>query len=491
MTKEIETEKEAPLIRKNIWDFLSLALVVFFPIAFLYFRNFTLVSPKEVLITFLVFFSGGFFILVAARLFTQRISKIAILLCVIMLAIMLFEPIETRLVRYFPFVYYWHLIYIFITLIVLLGVFIFKRVENQAISKINQGVAVIFGILVLTNIIMAIPQLIVEVQKKDVINDQVLVSQTATSTQENVYLFIFDEYGGQDGLLRYAEYDNSSFYDGLENLDFNVSPHSRNYTIGSNIEVANLLNLSLSLTSQNYTLSARNEILKSPALFTLFKQNGYSINVIDDQSFISPDPEKIDRLVVVQSNLSKVESFILATLRNTVFYPFFAAKENDRPKEIVTLFDEIKKSTDIQDKNLLTVGYFMFPHKPWVFDENGNELSISERENWRNPKIYLGQLKFVSSQILEVVKDIIRKDPNCIIVIQSDHGYRLPMHLESFLDKPIKDRELESDFQRNILNAVYFKGKELDINNLSGLNTLIKVINAHFSIAIPFVDSGK
>lgn len=485
------TDREKPVVSKILWDFLSLALVVFFPMAFLYFRNLTLVNPKEVLITFIIFFSGGFFILVGARLFTKRISKVAFLLNISMLAIMLFEPIETRIIRYFPFIYYWHLIYIFITLIFLLGVFVFIRVDHQSISSINKGSALIFGVLILTNVIMAAPEIIVELQKKDVINNQVVVSQNAMSNGENIYLLIFDEYGGQDGLLRYAGYDNSSFYDELENLGFNVSPHSRNYTTSTNIEVTNLLNLSLSLTSKNYTLSARNEILKSPALFKLAKQNGYFINVIDDQSFISPDPENVDRLVVVQSNLSKVESFLLVTLKNTVFYPFFAAKENDRPKEIETLFDEIIKSTDIQDTNLLTVGYFMFPHKPWVFDENGNEISISERENWRNPEIYLGQLRFVSAQILEVVEEIIRKDPNSIIIIQADHGYRLPMHLESFLDKTIEDRELESDFQRNILNVLYYKGKKLDIDNLSGLNTLIKVINAHFSIEIPFVESEK
>jgi len=491
MDRKKSTEKEKTADGKIVWDFLSLALVVFFPMAFLYFRNLTLVNPKDVAVTFLIFFLCGFIVLVAARLFTKRISKVAFLLNVSMLAIMLFEPIETRMARFFPFIYYWHLIYIFASLIVLLGVFVFMRVDHQSVNNINKGIAVIFGILILTNFIIAIPQIIVELQKKDVNHNQVDISQNAINNGENVYLFIFDEYGGQDGLLRYAGYDNSSFYDELQNLGFNVSPHSRNYTIGTNIEIPNLLNLSLSLTSQNYTLSARNEILKSPALFRLFKQNGYSINVIDDQSFISPDPENIDRIVTVQSNLSKVESFLLVTLKNTVFYPFFTAKENDRPKEIEMLFDEIEKSADLQDTNLLTVGYFMFPHKPWVFDEYGNEISISERENWRNPEIYLGQLRFVSSQILEIAGEIIKKDPNCIIIIQSDHGYRLPMHLESFLNETIEDRALESNFQRNILNVVYYKGEELDIEDLSGLNTLIKVINTHFSIEIPFVESAN
>ena len=491
MDKIVETEKEKILIRNNIWDFSSLALVVFFPIAFLYFRNLTLVNPKEVLVTFLIFFSGGFFILLISRLFTERISKVAFLLNVCMLAIMLFGPIETRLVRYLPFVFYWHLVYIFITLIVLLGLFVFMKLDDQTTGKINQVIAAIFGFLIFINFSMAVPNLIKEVRKSKISNTPVLVEESKTASSENVYVLIFDEYSGLDALQRYTGYDNSSFYEQLVRLGFNVSPHSRNYTTNTNIEITNVLNLSMALNNQNYSISARNELLKEPALFSLFKQHDYFVNVIDDQTMIPVDAKGIDRLYVGQSSLAKAETFQLVMLKHSVFYPFFTAKEGERAQEIKALFEEIVNSSTLQDQKLLTVGYFMFPHLPWVVDENGNQISSTERDNWKNPNAYLGQLKYVSSRIIEVVEGIIQKDPDAIIVLLSDHAYRLPAHLERLYGQKVEDGALEYDFQRNILNAVYFKGQKLDIEGLSGVNTLIKVINTQFSTEIPFVEPGN
>ncbi len=476
--------------RKHLIAIATIAIVVLFPIAHLYFRNLTLVNPTEVLITALLFFALGLAIFGATWLLLGSSSKAAILTSISMLSIMLFRPIENRLTAFIPILYYWHIVYLLLSMLILVAIVLHLKVKNELAQTFVRVIAAIFGVLVLTNVIMATPKIITELSKEKVNQSMAIEPQSTISSGDNVYLLIFDEYGGYDGLLRYANFDNSSFYEELENMGFSVAPYSRSDTISTNIEIPNLLNLSQSLTNDNYRLAARTEILEHPRLLSLFKQNDYFVNVIDDQKFLAPSEDLVDQIFIAQDDLAKVETFQLVTIKRSVFYPFFTAKEHDRADEIDMLFDELGKAADIQDSHVLTVSYMMTPHKPWVFDQNGNQISISERENWRNPNIYIGQLQYTSSRILETVKKIIRKDPNAIIVILSDHGYRLPMHLEAFLDEEFDNRALEADYQRNILNAVYYQGKEFEIGDLSGLNTLIKVVNTHFSMSIPFVGAG-
>ncbi len=386
-------------------------------------------------------------IAIIAHLLLGNISKAMLISSFSMLLIMMFQPIEARLVRFISFVYYWHLVYIFFTLLILMTIFVFKRLNNDVIGQINKVIAAVFGLLILTNVIMAVPKIFEEVQKSKISNIPVLVEESKTDRSENVYVLIFDEYSGQDALLRYTGYDNSPFYEELVGLGFNVSPHSRNYTTNTNIEITNLLNLSLALNNENYSISARNELLKEPALFSLFKQHDYFVKLIDDQTMIPIDVKGIDKIYVGQSNLAKAETFQLVMLKHSAFYPYFTAKEGERAQEIKALFYEIVNSSNLQDQKLVTVGYFMFPHLPWVVDENGNQISPTERDNWKNPNAYLGQLKYVSSRILEVVEGIIQKDPDAIIVLLSDHAYRLPAHLERLYGQKVENGPLEYDFK--------------------------------------------
>jgi len=474
----------------NAWALAAFTLVVFFPVVHLFFRNLTLVNPGEVLITAVLFLALGLAFFAATWLLLGNSSKAAILTSVCMLSIMLFRPIENRLTAVIPILHYWHIVYLMLSMLILAAIVLHLKVKNELAQTFTKVITTIFGVLILTNIIMAAPKIITELSKEKVNQPMAIEPQSTMSSGDNVYLLIFDEYGGYDGLLRYANFDNSSFYENLEDLGFSVAPYSRSDTISTNIEIPNLLNLSQSLTYENYKLAARTEILEHPNLLSLFKQNDYFINVIDDQNFLAPSEELIDQIFIPQDDLAKVETFQLVTIKRSLFYPFFTAKEHDRADEIEILFDELGKAAELQDSHVLTVSYMMTPHKPWVFDQNGNQISVSERENWRNPNIYIGQLQYTSSRILETVGGIIQKDPNAIIVILSDHGYRLPMHLEAFLGEEIEDQALETDHQRNILNAVYYQGKEFEIGDLSGLNTLIKVVNTHFSMSIPLVGAG-
>lgn len=49
----------------------------------------------------------------------------------------------------------------------------------------------------------------------------------------------------------------------------------------------------------------------------------------------------------------------------------------------------------------------------------------------------------------------------------------------------------ENYYQTNILNAIYFKGELIDIDGLSGVNTMITTVNKLFEMSLPLVDKAE
>lgn len=177
--------------------------------------------------------------------------------------------------------------------------------------------------------------------------------------------------------------------------------------------------------------------------------------------------------------VSTYGTFTSYIIRNTAFYPFYGVEDQKKEiSKVIGMFDYAMTSSKMAESGLFTIGYFSFPHVPYIVDENGHQTSASDRENLRDPVPYCKQHRYASKKIMELVKEILKNDPDSVIILHSDHGFRLPEHLRYWYDITDKyDIEEESPYMRNILNAVYFKGDPIEIEGLSGVNTLRVVLN--------------
>jgi hypothetical protein len=474
--------------KQLIYTLITLTLVVLFPILVVFLRNTAYVTLKEVLSTFLVFLGHAVFLLLIYRVLLRDWSKAALLVILTSLAFILFEPVTSKISTLIPMLNYWHHVYLLLTFLVLVSIWIRKKWDAETSAKILKIIGAIFAILVIINLSLSAPVFSQAFRSMKPISREESTIEQFSGNKVNVYLFIFDEYAGQDGLLRFTGHDNTPFYEKLQDIGFNVAPQSYNQTFVTNIEIPNLLNLSQIVAKGTESKERKNQALQSPFLFSLFKKNGYSVTVIDDQKFIPTQADYVDKFVLSQK---RYEEFQLTMLKNSIYYPFFIQKEQSRPQEIKELLEIMKNSGKPSGHQALTVGYFLFPHMPWVLDENGYPTNYTEWENWKNSDAYLGQLKFVSGKIIEAVEKIIEKDPECIMVLLSDHGYRQPGFLKWKFNQTIENQEVEFEYMKNILNAVYFGGKHLDIEGLSGVNTLIKTLNEQFQLSLPIVEAGE
>lgn len=93
-----------------------------------------------------------------------------------------------------------------------------------------------------------------------------------------------------------------------------------------------------------------------------------------------------------------------------------------------------------------------------------------------NEQIYLNQLKYVNKVIGNFIDLIRKKDPGAVVLIQSDHGCRLVLQRNTYLGqrKPTKE---EIEYMKSVLNILYYKGEKVNIEGLSGYETLNLVVN--------------
>ena len=88
------------------------------------------------------------------------------------------------------------------------------------------------------------------------------------------------------------------------------------------------------------------------------------------------------------------------------------------------VFNEIPSLDEKYSSPMFVFSHIMLPHHPYIFQSDGTLISDTEYFELQNETAYLSQLQFTNSKVLDVVKKLLAKDTQPIIVVQSDHGFR-------------------------------------------------------------------
>lgn len=493
------TEPVTKTLAKNVvlFSFMSLIssfLVACFPLVYFTNRNLEWINTHDffqalggVALHWLVVFLVNFLIM-------RNFNLASLTTVFIILPLSLFKSGFGYISRMVPAFQYWHAMMLTITFYVLLIFLIKKYVKPDVSKKLSLIAGAIFLMLILINaspfIFQKNREEIKADQKNDLPNQELNVTDRVAGKLPNIYLYIFDEYAGYDGLLRYTGFDNQEFYDKLSNLGFKTSKHSLSYSTSSKTEITNLLNLSIG--AMKYTEQEKDNAMKDPFLLKLLKELGYEFNLINDQSFISTPKTYFKHQFVPQGYFQQDENLLSLLIEKSVYYPFRTTTSDPRLLEVNEMFAYATEASTIQQSGLFTFGYLMFPHQPWVVDENGKLLDEKDHDNFEDTDIYLGQLKYSNRMILKLAQEIIENDPESCILLLSDHGYRHPSRLQKYRDIPIEDPALEYLYMRNTLNAVYIKGEAVDFEDYSGINTLRLALDRLFSLGLGMIEEpGK
>jgi len=293
-----------------------------------------------------------------------------------------------------------------------------------------------------------------------------------TEDLPDIYYIILDKYARQDVLKEEFDFDNSEFINYLSDKGFYVASQSTsNYPItpfslasSLNMEYVNYLSDEVGKDSINW--GPLYYMMKDHKVGQFLKSRGYTYIHFETGWY----PTGRNKYADINIGYRSMPEFSRMLYNNTILMPISLLTYCVEHKErILYKFDELAKIPEIKEPTFV-FAHMLLPHQPYVFDKDGNFVSMAEaRVKGRNPS-YIDQLKFTNKKTQELINIILSKSEiPPIIILQSDEG-PYPEELEESFKKieNFKWEEASDSFLKqkmSILNAFYLPG--LDKSELS------------------------
>lgn len=471
------------------WGFalVTVLAVSIFPVAFLFSRNANEVNFSDVVPALLFFGCVGIIFLLIFGLMFRSADKAAITAVLFALLFVNFTHIETIILFLSPKLKYWHTVSIILLIGLHVVYLIWRFVPNRIAKDISHIVTIVFGVLIIINIVASVPQLVNKIQAEQRLTHESEETRTealSNSENPNIYVFIFDEYANFTQMEQGYSYDNAPLRDFFAENNFNVSYDSHNESIYTATILTNFVNLDYVVTN-NDSESDREVVRRQGALFSLMRGYGYDVQILEAGTFFTMESPARTR-VVDSAMTSGGENFYDICMEMTVFYPFHSsdhAESVDGIHNVVEYVCEMEKP----QSNTFTLTYLLFPHVPFLVDEDGNHIPTGQSLNMRDDKYYLGQYIYATKLMIQMLESVLSKDPGAVIMVCSDHGIRATTDPELFLEG-----KFSYELTSNPLMAVYFQGKPLpEIENQSGINTMRIILNSLLDADLDILEVPK
>jgi len=320
------------------------------------------------------------------------------------------------------------------------------------------------------------------------------IFQSSESSQKpDVYFLLFDGYSGDITLKNDYGYDNSEFYEKLEERGFFIQKESLSNYPNTEFSITSIMNmnyldfLTKLQSEESKDMRLAQQLLKDNKVMQVFHANGYEIysfhgnraalSDIITKNFCKNDldlnPQLINTLVRLYIPISIVRTEI------------FQAQHYEKVTCILDTMIDFEKKTD---KPIYMHMHVRFPHQPLIFDSEGNKINEPIAPNRFDSELkdaFLQQLIFANKKIIEIVDSIKQKNPDAVIILMSDHGGRFGL---SWIDPS------EMDYFRafNNLNALYFPGKESHFPmDVSTVNVFRIFFNLYFEADYEILDEKQ
>lgn len=450
----------------NVFSLCAVLLISAFPVLFLYLNNADEAEFAEVLTPLLGFIGVGGVLFFIALALTRSCGKATMIAGLFSLAFSNFVALEYALKLLFPSLRYWHTVTIVGVILLHIAYLIYRFVPRELSEDVAKILCLVFGVLIGINLITGLPKAIARAQALKATRTS-MVTTTAekeTTGKPNIYLIIFDEYSNFPQMQTYYNYDNRVLRDFLEKNNFNVSETSVNESIGTTTVLTNLINLDYLV--DNTTPAGEKETLrKNASLFSILREYGYELQVADVYNFFGQG-SVANQVVTAGAATLNGESLSDLLLRRTVLYPFFQTSASQSMAPIMEMVNYVCDPSVRPASDTFTLVYLSFPHQPFLVDENGAPIPPAHSADWEDDQYYLGQYKYATKLMIQMADSILTNNPDSIIMLQSDHGARSG-DIPRF---PLR-------VMHNPFNVVYYRNLPLDIEGLSSVNTLRKILN--------------
>ena len=244
----------------------------------------------------------------------------------------------------------------------------------------------------------------------------------------DVYHIILDEHASMAALQQYLNYNNSKFDNSLQNMGFFIPEESFSNYLPSAISIPSILNMDY--TDYDFQWGQKEEsvlldkMMSNNVVTKIFEKNGYEIIYFYNELDMKPTIDSSNELCNNSIGGAQFLTFILDNtpiifVKNLIDPGNYAEIAENR----LCVFNELKSLDKKFSHPMFVYAHILSPHSPYVFSSDGNivpykkPIPLDELDS-----LYLSQLEYIDSLVLELVEVLLAKEPQPIIIIQSDHG---------------------------------------------------------------------
>ena len=484
----MEVTKKPNRGREILLSLLAVAFTCLYPCVFMFSLNAGEARAADMLPFFLLFLGTALPGLLILSLFLRSPGAGGVMTCLGMLAVINFALAADAVEQALPWFYSRYLLLAF--LLVFLALLVLLRRKRPRLTALCGILALTFGVLSLMSLIQAVPKLLETARSPRAAPAQ--ANSISEGQRRNVYYLLFDEYGGDENLEAYFGYDNGDFYQALEDRGFSVSRTTRNTeSLWTDTLVPNMLNMDY-VAEDDMPEKVRRTYLEEPALAEIFLQSGYRVNQVNHRAFLRVRGSRNLTRGQTEDNISELlfQRSIYCRLPwvkdRVALWIFHNYRDNYREPLDNAISALLDAPAAAREGPTLTISYIQCPHAPFVYEADGKPRDLTDGTAWywKDATLYPGQLQFVNTVILEAVDNIQKADPEAVILLMSDHGARVPLHMVEQFGGPRFDAEKETPVMQSALCCAYVPGQTLEIEGDTCINAARKTLDAAFGTSL-------
>ncbi len=312
------------------------------------------------------------------------------------------------------------------------------------------------------------------------------VEATETATGPNLYLILLDGYPRSDTLREDLGYENAPFEDALEERGFDVYRDAMSDRRNTDYTLLGMLNGSLDGVPPDTDLSQegqwdRRRQLSEAVLPIEAQEAGYEYWVIDSPAgFVTFTAGNH----IQHGAMNTLEEYMLAT---SALAPPVALAWPTLPTDSQRDHFEVSLESVLElaepDTHRLVLAHLFQPHIPFLWDAEGGPQPV--QSFWPEISMFVWQLEDVdltldeyaelmgtnldalNPRLLEMVDEIVARDPTGVVVLFSDHGARYAFEFE------------DTEWYRNFLAARTPNHPDLFASDPSPTNLLRTILDTY------------
>ena len=251
--------------------------------------------------------------------------------------------------------------------------------------------------------------------------------QIKFTSKSNVYFIVLDMYPRSDHMLQYVKHDNSEFVQKLNQRGFAIQEKARTSYPLTSPTMSSVLSMDYVFTEKTAPhIRDMHEIYQiirgNNPVVEIFKNNGYRYVLGEPGLYrVAWCTDMVDECVRdPRFRIDVIDGhFLRRTPVNNILFQYWPSLFNRFT--LVPKFTEFVKH-DRSERPLFFYGHVMIPHDRMLNDACEHISDFDDYIGISTEQVLKSHIRCVNSHLVDFVDTVVKKQPNSIIIIQSDHG---------------------------------------------------------------------